>query len=180
MSEVPPIQPPQEPIQSNYPRQSQYGGTPVAGMADRCYHGGRAYFRAIHWIWFILIAMVGFIVAAASEKNLIGIMLGILIVFAGWIFAFYVKVKCMLDIAAANGMNRTSAILIGLGLGLVGLLGIIIVQFMAMEEIKKSGFNVNMFVGIQRKKYIAYWHELLRAEGRPPMKFTVWKDPQPL
>lgn len=179
MSEVPPVQPPQEPIVSNYPRQSDFG-TPTAGMADRCYYGGRAYFRAIYWALFILAAMVGTVISALSEKSIIGIISGIFIIFAGWLFAFYINIMCMLDIAKANGMKQSSAIVLGIVFGFVGIIGVAVIQFMALEKIKKSGMNINMLMGVQKKKLIAFWHQLLAAEGRPPMKFTVWKDPVPL
>ena len=149
-------------------------------MADRCYYGARAYFRAIYWVLFILAAMVGMVIVALSEKSIIGIIFGLLIVLAGWLFAFYIKIMCMIDISKANGTKQSTAIILGIVFGFVGLIGVVVIQFMALEEIKKSGMNINMFMGVQKKKLIAFWHQLLAAEGRPPMKFTVWKDPEPL
>lgn len=150
-----------------YPR---VGDTNAYGTSEKLIDLFKGYHGMSYTFLWAVVGQVAFFVGIAmlSSKDVeIYGALVMLIGIVGIIFSIYTSVKACVRIGNASNMSRGVSILLGVIAPFVGIIMIVIVQYIALEEIKRYGVKTGVFGGLKKKAVVECIEWLQQHEGKP-------------
>ena len=105
---------------------------------------------------------------STEGQTFIGI-LGCILVIAVLVGAFYVSIRCCRNVGFALGWTDSASLVFGIALPFLGIMGIAVVQYLAIGELKNYGIRLRSFVGIRKKDILSKIEELKQLESSSSM-----------
>jgi hypothetical protein len=143
-----PIPPP--PAYAAYPR-ADYGQ--VYGTSEKLTRLYRGYHGLSYTFLCIFVGIV-FMIAAGSVSGAKGsdalVILFFLLAAAGYLASFYFSVRSGLDIGFGNGWAPATGVILGIIAPIVGIIMIVVMQYLAIGEMTRYGIKNRAFRGISK------------------------------
>jgi len=172
----PPIQPIAPPPQvgfASYPRANVptvYGSSEKLSRAYRGYHG---FSYTLILTISAYVAWIGGAVVMTDSSSSVGGILLLLVALVLTVGTFYMSIRSSQDLAFACGWTSIVGIVFGIFGPLIGVIGLGIFQFLAVNEMKNYGLGLQAFRGIRKKDYLAILEELQQYERSSPVATTI-------
>lgn len=159
-----PLEPPNP---SNYPR------APISGIsASQFIDAVRTYYRSLHILWGLPVSVgLGFIAGATGAEALV-----VVAYIAAFIVMMYFGYRAGLALGRSQGMSKGVAIALCMALSFVGLIGIAVIQTLALNTMRSAGVVTGCFRPLRRKDLIAHWQYLCHQSGQPVREFSLWAE----
>jgi hypothetical protein len=160
-----PIPPPPQAGFAAYPRAGQfqvYGTSEKLTRLFRGYHGMSYTFLLM--ILSTILLFVGIGVSGTKGSEAIGIALLVLAV-PSYVATFFLSVRSGGDIGFGNGWSPAMGGILGFLAPLVGIIMIGIIQYLALDEMKRYGIKTGTFSGVNKHAVRQKIDELIAIEN---------------
>lgn len=153
------------PVQSGYaayPRAQFYGSAEKLERLYRAYHGmSYVFLSGVVAYIFLFVTLFGF----SSDGNMAVGVIGAILCIAAIVRMFYLSIRSCKDVGYGADWKDSTGLLLGIVMPLVGLIGIIVIQYLAMEEMKRYDPSIRSFFGIRKAALKSKIDELKRLES---------------
>ena len=156
---------PPPPAYAAYPR-AEYGA--VYGSSEkliRLYRGyhGMSYTFLMIFVSIIFMMAAGFTTGAKGGDSFV--ILIFVLAAVGYLASFYFSIRSGLDIGFGNDWPKVTGITLGVLAPVVGIIMIVIVQYLAIGEMGKYGIKNRAFRGISKVEVKERIAQLVAIEG---------------
>lgn len=162
--------PPQAPpTMASYPRAGQMSG--IYGTSEKLTRLYRGYHGLSYTFLFIILAYCLFfatIVTYDQVSPIVGVLVGIATV-ASVVAGFYFSIRSCKDIAFGCSWKEVTGIILGIVVPFGGLIVYVVMQMLAINEIKNYGVSSGPFSGVKGRLVKAKIEELRSLESSPSM-----------